>query len=361
VPVGDQAGRMLIVDDDADHRAFLHGTLRRSSAQVQVFEAETIDEGRALLSSGDFDCALVDLQLPDGDGRDLIASAGTTPVVIVTSADHRAQCTEALAMGAQDFLVREDLTDDSLQRVLERSRDRKRDAFTRIRAEHEHRLATLGRLARSVGHEINNPASVVSLGLDSIALRLRRMPDQTPYREEAMDTIADCREAMNRIVSVVRHIVTVAAPAADSASVSVFDLGSVVDSVCALADPSDGIELRRTGQSPGMVRGQAAEIIQALLAVIDNAVRVSPGDAVVQVETGKDSDGLFIRVADGGPGIPAEHVDRVFEPFFSTGDDGARSGLGLTVARDVFERHGGGVSVAANGPAGTTIELRLPA
>lgn len=351
---------MLIVDDDEDHRALMQLVLRRAAGDLEVVEAASFDEGRALLASDHYDCALVDLHLPDGDGRELIASAGTTPVVIVTSADERILGNEAISMGAQDFLVKGEFNDDRLQRRLQLAMERKRSELDRVKAEHQHRLAALGRLAGSVGHNINNPASVVMLGMDSIANRLQRMPEASEYREDVLETIEDCREAMQRIVSVVRNLVVVSAPGITRGQGRAFDLGAIVDAVCSLAEVGNKVELRRQGVRLGYLRGRPSEISQALLAVLDNAVRSSPVDGVVTVETRRVGDESVIRVSDQGPGIAREHLARVFEPFFTTRAVGEGTGLGLSVALGVVEDHGGSLGILVSRPGCTTFEIRLP-
>jgi signal transduction histidine kinase len=115
------------------------------------------------------------------------------------------------------------------------------------------------------------------------------------------------------------------------------------------------------------IRGDAARLEQALQNVAANAIRHTPSGGRIRLSASRDGDAVCIRVRDTGPGIPSEHLPRVFDRFYKVDVSRAGtavpsgSGLGLSIVRAIIERHGGTV-VAANAPEGGALfELRLPA
>jgi len=107
------------------------------------------------------------------------------------------------------------------------------------------------------------------------------------------------------------------------------------------------------------------QALRALVNLLENALRHSPPPVPVQVEVARDGPSLVFRVMDRGPGIPADHRDRIFEPFFRpdprTKTSSGGVGLGLAIARSLAEIQGGEVTFGPREGGGSTFELRLPA
>lgn len=103
---------------------------------------------------------------------------------------------------------------------------------------------------------------------------------------------------------------------------------------------------------------------QVLENLVDNAESFSPAGGTVRISVGKEAGCAVLRVSDDGPGVPREHVDRIFDRFFSFRPrerKGAHAGLGLSIVKAIAESHGGSVSVADQGRGGACFEVRLPA
>jgi signal transduction histidine kinase len=97
---------------------------------------------------------------------------------------------------------------------------------------------------------------------------------------------------------------------------------------------------------------------QVLLNLVLNAIQAMPGGGEVTVSAEKTEDILVLTVKDTGPGIPAERVDEVFDPFFTTKQNG--TGLGLPIAYQIVEQHGGELEIEANSSEGCSFVIRLP-
>jgi two-component system NtrC family sensor kinase len=99
---------------------------------------------------------------------------------------------------------------------------------------------------------------------------------------------------------------------------------------------------------------------QVLLNLIKNAADAMPEGGRLTVAIAQEGDEVVIRISDEGCGIPAEHLPRVFDPFFSTKAEGRGTGLGLSLCQQMMQKHGGRIAVESEVGAGTTFRLYLP-
>jgi signal transduction histidine kinase len=134
----------------------------------------------------------------------------------------------------------------------------------------------------------------------------------------------------------------------------------------ALRDRNITLEVGIADATP-RIRGDAARLEQALQNLAANAIRHTPTGGRILLQAARDGDTVCIRVRDTGPGIPAEHLPRVFDRFYKVDVSRAGtsvpsgSGLGLSIVRAIIERHGGTVLVNNAPEGGAVFELRLPA
>ena len=107
------------------------------------------------------------------------------------------------------------------------------------------------------------------------------------------------------------------------------------------------------------------QIVQAITNLITNALAAMPDGGKLTVKCEGDQEQVFIRVIDTGVGIPAENIEKIFEPFFSTKKLGVGTGLGLAVTYGIIKMHRGDIALTSNtdqnsGPTGTAFTVRLP-
>src|SRR5207302_1607789 len=127
-----------------------------------------------------------------------------------------------------------------------------------------------------------------------------------------------------------------------------------------------GLQLGYRAMGDVYTQGDRTALKQALANLLGNAVRLAPRDSTISVEVGTKNDWAFVSVSDEGPGIDQEHQDAVFERFWRAPgqpDDSSgetRSGLGLTIVREIAERHNGTVALASQPAKGSTFVLWLP-
>jgi len=225
---------------------------------------------------------------------------------------------------------------------------------TRARLLEEETLAAVGRLSSAIAHEIRNPVAMIS---SSLAMAKRGQLDAENNNE--MYEIA-AREAF-RLEKLTTDFLTYARPRQpEPRPNSVHDTLSYVASVCR-AHAGDK-QVRIEVEAPESLESELdpAQIQQALLNLVMNAIDASPQGGTVRLQSDWDgSSEVRMSVTNPGPEIPEKVMPRIFEPFFTTKARG--TGLGLAIARNIARAHGGELSVSSNQHDNVCFCLRLPA
>lgn len=228
------------------------------------------------------------------------------------------------------------------------------------------RLASLGQLAASVAHEINNPLSGV---LNYSALMGRILKDDGIPRERVaefrgyLERVSEQTGRAGRIVSDLLAFSRRSKPQRAPA-----DLAAIVRTTLALVSHKLKLltvtaELALDEDLPA-VPCDTSQMQQVVLNLVMNAAEATrahgAGRVRVATRPSEDGEGVALEVTDDGEGIPKAALDRIFDPFFTTKDDGKGVGLGLAVVYGIVESHGGKIEVRTREGQGTTFEVTLP-
>jgi len=228
---------------------------------------------------------------------------------------------------------------------------------------HSERLASIGRLAAGVAHEIGNPLT----GIASIAQNL-----QIEIKDEAVDTdpelmhehTSDILDQVDRINRIVRSLLTFSHAESISGSPhETVELSSAINEAVRLVKLSPEFEHAIELDLPKhtYVKGEANHLAQIFLNLINNACDASPSNTPVLVHCETDDKWHNITVTDTGDGIDRHVRDQVFEPFFTTKGVGRGTGLGLSLVYSLVTEHGGTVRIDDDYKDGTRMIVRLPA
>jgi len=232
------------------------------------------------------------------------------------------------------------------------------------------RLAALGMLVAGIGHEINNPAAYVSLGVQQIARHLRGARTQ-PFEEQratlerVLPILDDVAAGVHRIAEIVGEL-KLFSRNPDVDAPGPVDLNAVVRSAAALVQAELRSRARlqlELGELPP-APGSWARLSQVILNLLINAAQaIAPGNAdgnLVTVRTESVGDHLRIVVGDSGCGIPAAALSTIFDPFYTTKPVGEGTGLGLAISYDIVRRLGGTISVESELGRGARFTVSLP-
>lgn len=222
----------------------------------------------------------------------------------------------------------------------------------RDRLVEEEKLAAVGRLSSAIAHEIRNPVAMIVSSLD-----LARRKGCASPTGEPLCAIAS--EEARRLETLTGDFLSYAAtkapsPVRTSAATLV---GYVVELARAHADTC-GVAVEGSGPEELVLLTDPHQLQQALLNLVLNGVEAAGKGGRVSLTCRNGSGAVSLEVEDDGPGVPAEAVARLFEPFFTTRPRG--TGLGLAIARKIARRHGGDLRLASNAAGGVRFALTLP-
>ncbi len=218
------------------------------------------------------------------------------------------------------------------------------------------RLAGIGQLAGGIAHEINNPLQVILGRVQILQMRC----------EGSENVHADLKRVESetmRIAQIVRGMQEFARQEADDAADRrPVPLSGVVDAVLDLVGfrlRRHRIEVVREGSDASVaVLGNVDELKQMVLNLCQNAIQAMPGGGTLSVQLARRDDQAVLEIRDTGPGIPAEDIDRVFDPFFTRHPGGI--GMGLAIGYSVAQRHGGTIHAVPGLVGGATLRVVLP-
>jgi signal transduction histidine kinase len=361
------AARILLVEDDHAIRDVMLSLLEDEGYLVLTAQngQEALD---ALRTAAAPDLIILDLRMPVMDGWQFRAVQKGDPAlagipVVAVSADGSPQ---AAAIDAAAYL-RKPLNADTLLEAISRILGEVERRRLLGRLEEAERFAALGRLAASVGHEINNPLAYVSMNVDLVTQHVGRLIERRPHSDdlEALPSmLADCRVGLDRIRDVVKdlqHLSRQGRPKREP-----FVVNDLLEESLAMARNhiQHRAQVRKDyGLLPPIV-GDRSAIGQVLLNLLLNAAQALPeGRAehnAITLRTSADGESMTIEVEDTGAGIPPHLLPHIFDPFFTTKPIGEGTGLGLAVSCRIVADHGGHIDVDSEEGRGSTFRVVLP-
>lgn len=225
---------------------------------------------------------------------------------------------------------------------------------------HAARVATLGELAASIAHEVNQPLTTIAVnGEASLNWLNREPPDVDEVRDLAARIVADAHRAAN-IIARIKNMAAQKDPQRDPV-----DLGEVVQETIKFLHrelQTQGIKLNlHMTEKLSPVLGDRTQLQQVVLNLLMNAMHAmhdqTPDQRLLTVRVVEDRSRVRVEVEDAGPGIPEQDRSRLFNAFFTTKTDGL--GLGLPICRSIIDQHGGEID-CEHLVAGTRFEFSVP-
>jgi signal transduction histidine kinase len=356
--------RVLLVEDNpGDARLIRHHLRSGGSAAAngpEVTHVESLGAAVDHLDSASFDLVLLDLGLAESHGletlerlNDRIDSEGIAPVpiVVLTGLTDDETALRAIQEGAQDYLLKDNLEEELLERSVRYALERHRQE-RRLERQNER----LERFASIVSHDLRNPLQVAMGRLDHV--------DPEPSTAEHLDAAVD---ALDRMEELVDDLLVLAREGETVDAAETVDIGDIAESAWrSVETPASDLRVEVTGT----VTADAGRLTQLFENLFRNSVehgstdsRTQSGDSVEHGATNDDSgvtitvgdlpDGFYL--ADDGPGIPASEREAVFEAGYSTNEGG--TGFGLDIVREIVEAHGWTITATESEAGGARFEI----
>jgi two-component system NtrC family sensor kinase len=246
-------------------------------------------------------------------------------------------------------------------RVLEKTGELERAYHRLVQSE---KMASLGKLAAVVAHEINNPLAGILTYSKLVSRLVDKGLEDERRRAEAKSDLQQIEGESKRCGAIVKNLLTFArqAPLVPQEN----DLGGIVQRCLLLVGhqcelQQVEVESQIEPKMPS-IHCDSAQIQQVFLALLMNAVEAMPHGGRLKVEAAYNAERreAQIVVGDDGMGIPEEVLPHIFEPFFTTKAEGKGIGLGLAVAFGIVQQHGGKIAVSSTPQKGTTFTVTLP-
>jgi two-component system NtrC family sensor kinase len=411
--------RLLAIDDSPTYLQYLAEELGSEGYQVEQVTSGKL--GLERLAHETFDCALVDLEMPDLSGIDvcrrIVEMRRTTDnfivVLMLTARETKDDMTRGLEAGADDFvgkssdlavlkariraLLRRKFFQEENQKIVEELKNKEHEAVrarteteaaearailaeelaetnrklkeTQIHLIHSEKMSSLGQLVAGIAHEINNPLAFVLNNLftvennfDQVARQVdtHLSPTSLGKVEKIRTRLGDMRGGLERVKELVLKLRTFSR--LDEGEFKTVDIHESIDSVLLFLQHQ--IKGRVAVEKHyGPVRElacYAGGLNQVLMNLLANALYAIEGHGKIVITTSRVDDLFCISVRDTGKGIPKAIRNRIFEPFFTTKPIGEGTGLGLAISYGIVQAHNGTIDVYSEEGVGTEFMIRLP-
>jgi signal transduction histidine kinase len=392
--------RVLVVEDNADMARFVGETL---AAEFEVEHAGDGQEGLERATAAAPDLVITDLMMPRLSGDELVdrlrahPELRTVPVIVLTAkADERVRL-RLLRGGVQDYLAKPFAAEELLARAanlvsmrragallretlasqeqdLERlaaqvgqQQRELRDAFEAVKAANEQAMRALQAktdLVNLASHELRTPLTSLSLQVE--VLRLRAAAVLTPELQGALKRVVDSSRRLGEVVDSLLEYARLERGRV-TPEISVFSLADVARDVLSELQPQAeekglALELRVTQGLPAL-RSDARLVRLVLTNLVSNAVKFTERGRV-SVSVTREGGKHRVEVSDSGPGIPPEHLPRLFEPFAHleplAGKHTPGLGLGLSIVKSNVEVLGGRIIARSQPGEGSTFVVEIP-
>lgn len=365
--------RVLLVEDNpGDARLVQEMAWEAGCSECELVHKERLGDAIEWLAGNDCDLVLLDLSLPDSCALDTVvrirAAAPTKPIVVLTGLDDEAMAIAALKQGAQDYLVKGKFDSQLLVRTARYSVERKRyeQELERTCLELERLNELKNRFLGMAAHDLRNPLTVILTASDFLLsdTAAQLSPEK---RTEFLQRIRSNGEFMVRLIDDLLDVAQIES-GEFSLRLQTVDLEALLAANVEqnrLLAGAKGIEIS-LNQNGGIPRLNVdpERIERVLNNLIGNAVKFSPVGAVVSVSARTENGSVVVSVADNGPGIPAEELDRLFKPFqrgrASSTCRERGTGLGLSISRKIVEAHRGRIWVESQPGKGSVFSFALP-
>jgi two-component system, sensor histidine kinase and response regulator len=351
---------ILYIEDDEDHMILFMDVLSSiESFTYEITHKENLVGGIEAAANQDFDVVILDLGLSESQGMDtlsrFIAHCPHIPIVVLTTNEDLQLSVKAIQAGAQDFLVKGDISANTLARALRYSVER-----FEILNELEEKNKSLNTFAIAASHDLKTPLRNILLIIDFFRTDFG---DKLP--SEGVESLDKIQNAGTRLYSLIDSLMEFMKAETKLLNTTPVSIGLCVQEALSLM--SLVIEQTQTEVTvePNLPHASGSEglLIRVFQNLIGNAIKYIKGRTPkIRIGARKDAHEIVIYVADNGIGIDAQYYERIFEPLkrLHTQQEYPGSGIGLAICKRIVTAHGGRIWVESKLGEGSTFYFSLP-
>jgi signal transduction histidine kinase len=364
--------QILLVEDNAGDALLLREMFNKEKpGSFELTHLLRMSEAVVHLAKGGVDIILLDMGLPDGHGLDTVkrahAAAPGVPLIVLTGLDDETLAAEAMRGGAQDYLIKGQIENRALPRVLRHAIERHR-MQTETDVIRTNQLQFKDEFLSHVSHELRSPLTAiygfVTILLDGLAGELNS--EQHELLEDVLRNTKQLKSMISDLLEVTRIqegkllIELRCTAVSDAIDYTVNTLqGAATSKAIALSSDIDS-------RLP-LVCADPTRLRQILIILVENAIKFTPANGLVNVRArmpGKNSHLLVLEVSDSGCGINPDVTEQIFERLFQAADPALAGrqglGLGLHICKELVTRQGGEIWANSSLGQGSVFSFTLP-
>ncbi|MFZ1026480.1 MAG: hybrid sensor histidine kinase/response regulator [Limnoraphis robusta] len=377
---------ILLIEDSLAEARLLQELLRGSKLDpCNLVHVKRLTEGINLLTHPQalsYDVILLDLTLPDSQGlnslKPLLSNAPSVPIVVLTNNNDDELALEAVRQGAQDYLVKRQVSVETLVRSLRYAIERKQameslrevnqalshrvreQTVELVKAKEQHQLTS--EFVSMMSHDFRNPLSTILLSTE-----LLRDWEPNLTKEQKRSIFQRIRSAGKNLVQLLDEVILVGR--ADVDRLECLPTSLDLESFCQQLVEEARLEVSSLHQVELKIQGDFSETLwdESLLRHIfsnlfANAIKYSPQGGIIRLEVIAQDNFAIFNLIDHGIGIPHHDLVKLFQAFHRASNVGKISGtgLGLAIVKRCVEAHGGDIFVESEVGVGTTFSVKLP-
>ncbi len=356
--------KVLLIEDNSGDAGLIREMIAEVPKEdIEMTRVSKLSEGLEYVVNNKIDVVLLDLSLPDSFGLDtfigLYREISHIPIIVLSGISDEKIAIKAVQKGAQDYLLKGHINSSLLVRAMHYAIERKRVEEEREnivkQLSQAEKLASLGKLAGGVAHEINNPLTSI---LSTAELVLEDIPqDNNSLRNDIEQIIEESKRIRDTIKSFLGFAKN------RDFDYKKNDINKLVESSLTVVGRGNLARVdvaKNYDPSIGEISVSRFHIEEMFVNIILNALHSMEGDGRLIITTNEEKGSVVVGFKDTGSGIEKEDLEKIFEPFFTTKDKKG-TGLGLSTCSMIAARHGGKIIVDSKGPKnGAEFKVYLP-
>jgi C4-dicarboxylate-specific signal transduction histidine kinase len=239
----------------------------------------------------------------------------------------------------------------------------RRNLDAQMQLAHANRIATMGQLAASIVHEVNQPIGATLLNAETALRRLAASPPNLDGARRSIDRIITDGKRVTDIIGIIRDLAKKAPARKEDLEINEAISDTMRLTQAAVSDLGVLVRMQLSEGLPSIL-GDRVQLQQVILNLIMNAieamseVREGARELLISTSCEVEFGPLLVTVSDLGPGLPKADAERIFDPFYTTKANGL--GMGLSICRSIVEGHGGRLWATPNEPCGAVFRVTLP-
>lgn len=372
----DESLKILLFEDNQGDAGLIEEMLDEFNNFNDLKIVETLEDGLNILNKEIFDVILLDLGLPDSDGietlKDVLKITPSTPIIILTGLNNEQIGIQSVKIGAQDYLIKNEIESKLLKRSinysierkkiegeLQRSQENLEEKVKERTKELEQSNRELQQFAYVASHDLREPLRMISTFLQLLEKRYSERLDT-----DAKEFIDFAVDGAKRLDAMIKDLLEYSRVANKIIKFNDVDMNEVLKQTSInLKISIDDNNAKIYSDLLPTVSGDEKLLVQLFQNLISNSIKYRRSEnPEIQISVNKELDQYLFSVKDNGIGISQNHLDRIFTIFqrLHTNDEYEGTGIGLAIAQRIVYQHNGNIWADSKIKDGTTIYFTLP-